>query len=174
MALFILDTRNQKDGFVIQALLKRGHTILRSKLPWGDIAVSTDITTVIDIKSSGGGLIELARNRMSKDRDRMKREILECFQNNGEITFLCFEPNMTRIEDIANWKVPCFSRWYKDPAKRGKPRTSVNPETLMKSIRTMCEPNHYMPGKTVGFQFATKENCGEIIENILLGGNNNG
>ena len=45
--------------------------------------------------------------------------------------------------------------------------TKVNPETLMKSIKTMTAQDHYRKGFKVDFEFATKQNCGEKILKIL-------
>lgn len=202
MSVIILDTRNQKDSFVEASLKQLGCQCLRSKLMFGDVALSTNVLKVIDLKSSGGGLIEIARNRCSNDHGRMKKEIEECLKFGGEITFMCFEPNMTCIEDIEHWEVPRFKgdvwgvkyfnpiskepltklqkeKWEKahptllcDKKRiklhgKGQLMTQVKPITLMKSIKTMCEPNHYKQGTKVNFVFATKENCGEKILEIL-------
>lgn len=174
----ILDTRNQKDWFVEKALKDKGCTIIRSKLPFGDVALSTNILNCIDLKSSGGGLIEVARNRCSKDHNRMKQEIENCLACGGKITFMCFEPGMNTIEDIEKWNVPSFKAdLYKIKKlnngtrericlhKKGQPMTKVNPTTLMKSIKTMTTQDHYKVGTKVEFVFATKENCaGKILE----------
>lgn len=182
--VIILDTRNQKDAFVEKSFKDLGFTIIRSKLPFGDVALPTNILNCVDLKSSGGGLIEVARNRCSKDHNRMKREIESCLNCGGKITFVCFEPGMSEIEDIANWKIPCFkSDLYKKVVtkdedgnekteticlhKKGQPMTKVNPITLMKSIQTMTTEDHYKNGTKVDFVFATKENCADIIIKIL-------
>lgn len=195
--IFIVDTRNQQDKFVVKGLQALGHTVIRSKLPFGDIALSTDILKCIDFKSSGGGLIELARNICSSDHSRLRIEIEKCLAVNGKITFLCFEPNITCVSDIAKWQVPRFKNdiWktvYIGPNKKafkksellinteyeikhiiahrkGDLMTQVKPETLMKAITTMSTPNHYKYGVTINFEFATKENCAEKILELLKG-----
>jgi len=181
----IVDTRNQKDDFVVKSLEKLGCTIVRSKLPFGDVALSSNILNCIDLKSSGGGLIEVAKNVCSKDHNRMKKEILNCLNCNGKITFMCFEPGIKSIEDVVKWEVPKFKgNQYRDKAiynergkiiaydririhKKGDLMTHVKPETLMKVLKTMTEQDHYKPGSKVEFIFATKENCGELILKIL-------
>jgi len=185
--IVILDTRNQKDSFVQEALEKLGCKILRSKLPFGDVALSSNILNCIDLKSSSGGLLELSKNRCSRDHNRMKAEIENCISCGGNITFMCFEPGMTKIDDIASWKVPTFKGdLYKKIVKedgsvervllhkKGQPMTKVNPETLMKSIKTMTSQDHYRKGFKVNFEFATKQNCGEKILKILQGEKSNG
>lgn len=180
----ILDTRNQKDAFVEKSFKDLGYTIIRSKLPFGDVALPTNILNCVDLKSSGGGLIEVARNRCSKDHNRMKREIESCLNCGGKITFACFEPGMKQIEDIANWRIPCFkSDLYKKTKstdesgneivkticlhKKGQPITKVNPLSLMKSLQTMTTQGHYKPGTKVDFIFVTKQNCASKILEIL-------
>lgn len=180
--VIIVDTRNQKDDFVVRALEQRGCTIVRSKLPFGDVALSTNILNCIDLKSSGGGLIEVAKNRCSKDHNRMKKEIESCLSVGGKITFMCFEPEMKTIEDIANWEIPHFKAdLYKTKRntegklervclhKKGQPMTKVKPESLMKSIQTMTTPDHYKVGTKVDFVFVDKNNCAEKIIEILGG-----
>ena len=178
--VIILDTRNQKDKFVEKAFKLLGYQIIRSKLPFGDVALPTNILNCVDLKSSGGGLIEVARNRCSKDHNRMKREIESCLNCGGKITFMCFEPNMKEVEDIEKWIIPCFKAdlyktrklddgTYKKIClhKRGQPMTKVSPLTLMKSIQTMTKLDHYKKGTKVDFVFATKENCANKILEIL-------
>lgn len=200
----IVDTRNQKDDFVVKSLQSLGYEVVREKLNFGDVAFDNSRHIVVDLKSSGGGLIELSRNRCSHDHNRMKNEIEKCLKYNGEITFLCFEPNINSIDDIINWQVPRFktnlwvTKYYEQETnkpltkdiinknknikyyskkellhKAGQLMTKIKPETLMKSLKTMCEPNHYMDGKKVNLEFATKENCGEKIINILTRYNKN-
>ena len=184
--VIILDTRNQKDYFVEKSFKDLGYKIIRSKLPFGDVALPTNILNCVDLKSSGGGLIEIARNRCSKDHNRMKKEIESCLSCGGKITFMCFEPGMEKIEDIANWVIPCFkSDLYKKIKtkdidgneetksiclhKKGQPMTKVNPIALMKSIQTMTTQDHYREGSKVEFVFASKDNCASKILEILGG-----
>lgn len=197
--LFILDTRNQKDSFVVKGLENLGFETTRQMLFFGDVVNAKNIYKAIDLKSSGGGLIELSRNICSKDHNRLKREIEKCAKFNGELIFLIFEPNISCIEDIKYWEVPKFKsdQWktiYIHPEtgercnklerqkktnenvkwitkkvvshKKGDLITNVKPETLMKAIKTMSEPNHY--ACKVSFRFTTKQNCGYDIYNLLL------
>lgn len=179
MKTIILDTRNQKDGFVESALRELGYNIVRSKLPFGDVALSTNILNCIDLKSSGGGLIELAKNICSKDHSRLKEEIKKCLEVDGNITFLCFEPKISSIEEIKNWEVPTFKNnlWkrkitpfgmkYEILHKKGEKMTKVKPETLMKAIMTMSEQDHYKKNTKINFVFTTKQDCGKIICKLL-------
>lgn len=200
----IVDTRNQKDSFVVKALKDLGYEVERDTLNFGDVAFDNARQIVVDLKSSGGGLIELCRNRCSKDHDRMKREIEKCIKYNGEITFLCFEPNINSIDEVCNWEVPKFKstvytmRYYEQGTnkpltkaiinkdknikyytkrevlhKKGQLLTQVKPETLMKSLQTMCKQDHYAKGKKVNLVFTNKKDCGKAIIEILKGKNDN-
>lgn len=178
--IFLLDTRNQKDDFVVKSLEALGQTVVRTKLPFGDVATPTNLFNAIDLKSSGGGIIELARNRCSKDHNRMKNEILNCLSVGGKITFMCFEPNITKLEDIKNWQSPKFKGdLYKTVQHedgsyskiclhlKGQPMCRTNPETLIKSLQTMTTQDHYGKDFKVDLVFATKQNCGQKIIDIL-------
>ena len=192
---FIVDTRNQDDSFVIKGLeelgFKMGRDILRSKLPFGDIALASNLLNAIDFKSSGGGLIELSKNICSKkDHARLKREINNCLKFGGKITFLCFETendsNIKSVADVHKWQVPRFkSSLYKKLTtpegeevkillhRKGELMTKVNPSTLQKALETMSEPNHYGENTKVDFEFTDKKNCATKILDILLRGENN-
>lgn len=180
MKVVILDTRNQKDSFVQKSLEDLGCTIVRSKLPFGDVALSKNILNCVDLKSSGGGLIELSKNVCSGDHARVKREIKNCLSVNGKITFLCFESGINCIDDIEKWQVPTFKAdLFKTKVldsgerkkvvlhRKGELMTKVKPETLKKAIKTMSEKDHYKQGFVVDFEFTTKEKCGEKILEIL-------
>ena len=195
MATFILDTRNQKDAFVEKSLKELGHDVVRSKLPFGDVAERYDMFNCIDLKSSGGGLIELAHNICSSDHNRMKKEIENCLAVHGNITFLIFEPEIHCLEDVKYWIVPKFKHniWkkvrylrgvpvpknkVKDGEiydiksvmvhKAGEPMTKVKAETLYKCMKTISEPDHYGKGTKVNFVFTDKNKCGKVIEDLLL------
>lgn len=172
MITFILDSRNQKDSFVEKALNDLGHKTSRDfKLSFGDVAKSTNVFNTIDLKSSGGGLIELAKNVCSKDHNRLKMEILKALNKGGQITFLCFEPNIHSIDDIATWQVPTFkSSLYKNGKclhKKGEKMTKVAPETLMKALKTITTQDHYAPNFKVNLEFTTKDDCGRKIVEIF-------
>jgi len=106
---FIVDTRNQKDDFVIKSLNRLGHSCSRLKLYFGDIVKKGDMLKSIDFKSSSGGIMELIKNICSKDHIRFKEEINKCINYGGQLTFLCFEDGINCIDDIRNFKIPVFN-----------------------------------------------------------------
>ena len=105
----IADTRNQVDDFAVKEIIKQGYEVRRMTLPFGDFALLDNLTYAIDIKSSGGGILELARNVCSTDHQRLKREIKKCAEWNGEICFLIAnEDGVNSIDDLLTWKSPTF------------------------------------------------------------------
>lgn len=160
----IADTRNQVDDFAVRKIQECGYGVRRMTLPFGDFALLDNLTCAVDIKSSGGGVLELSRNVCSKDHERLRREILKCAEWNGKICFLIAnEDGITNIDQLPNWKSPC----YKSGKLKGKPFTQVKGETLMKALLTMSQPNYYKDGLTVRFVFCKKEDAGKKIIEIL-------
>lgn len=105
----LADTRNQIDDFVIEEIKKLGYEVKRMTLPFGDFAFLDNLTYCVDIKSSSGGIVEIAKNICSSDHDRLRREIKKCFEWNGEICFLIAnEDGIEKLEDLITWKVPHF------------------------------------------------------------------
>ena len=58
----IADTRNQVDDFAVRSIESQGYKVKRMTLPFGDFALIDNLTCAVDIKSSGGGIVEIARN----------------------------------------------------------------------------------------------------------------
>lgn len=160
----IADTRNQVDDFAVRKIMSCGYEVRRMTLPFGDFALLDNLTCAVDIKSSGGGILELCRNVCSSDHERLRREILKCAEWNGEICFLIAnDDGIEKVEDLINWKSPC----YKSGKMKGKPFTNVKGETFMKALQTMSQPDRYKKGLTVHFSFCKKEDAGIKILTIL-------
>lgn len=160
----IADTRNQVDDFAVKSIEKQGYVVRRMGLPFGDFALLDNLTCAVDIKSSGGGIVEIARNICSKDHQRLKREIKKCAEWGGKICFLVANDEGIRsVDDLANWQSPT----YKSGKLKGKPFTRVSGTALMKAIKTMSQPNYYAKGLTVRFSFCDKKSAGEKILKIL-------
>lgn len=82
------DTRNKVGEHVRknEQLRSLGYAILRSKLPAGDYALMTDLSTVIDTKKD---IQEIYGNLIGKEHDRFRRECLLCRENNIRLVILC-------------------------------------------------------------------------------------
>lgn len=138
MYTFILDSRNQKDEFVDNALKVLGHDTQRLQLYYGDVAVKGDMLNCIDLKSSGGGILELMSNVCSSDHSRLKREIQKAILYGGSLTFLCFENGIKSIDDIINYKMPVFKStvyktcYYDKITHKRTKKTDINASFLKK------------------------------------------
>lgn len=160
----VADTRNQVDDFAIRDIKWQGYDVKRMALPFGDFALLDNLTCAVDIKSSGGGIVEIAKNICSKDHERLKREILKCAEWGGEICFLVANNDgITNVDQLAQWESPR----YKSGKLKGQVFTRIKGETLMKAIKTMSQPNYYADGLTVRFSFCAKQDAGKKIIQIL-------
>ncbi len=141
----IEDTRNQigKHQEINQYFKERGIKVLRSKLPYGDYGRIDNLTTVIDTKA---GFEEIVGNFASKDRDRVKREILHSKAYGVEVIFLIVDKKAKCIEDAQKWV-----------NKRGR----VSGETLYKILNT------FVVRYNVRFEFCTPEQSGPKILELL-------
>ena len=129
-----------------------GAKLIRSKLPIGDYALLTDLSTVIDTKQD---LQEVYSNIIS-DHKRFIAEIVKAKDNEIKLIFLVEHgKDINCITDVANWVNP------RRPQKGKKP--PVPSTQLCKAMETIqerygCE-----------FLFCSKNDTGKrIIE--LLGG----
>jgi len=103
------DTRNQDDAWACEQIRAQGYEVHRHTLSFGDFALSSEIRLAIDIKSSSGGIVEIARNVCSKDHNRLKREIFKCVAVHGQICFLVAgNHGITSIADLNNWVSPIY------------------------------------------------------------------
>ena len=143
MAVIIEDTRQHVGKY------DEAHThfdladvsVIRSKLAVGDY--SAPPSRVVDTKK---GFEEVVSNFCSKDRDRVKREIMLAKHMGTELVFLIIDKTATCIEDAKTWK-----------NKRGK----VSGETLYKTLDTMVKRYG------VRFEFCAPADSGKRILELL-------
>lgn len=103
------DTRNQDDLWACEQIRAQGYEVHRNCLSFGDFALSSEIRLAIDIKSSSGGIVEIARNVCSKDHNRLKQEIFKCVAVGGQICFLIAgNHGITSLADLNNWVSPIY------------------------------------------------------------------
>jgi len=124
-----------------------GCLTLSSKLPFGDYARMDNLTVAVDTKQ---GFEEVVGNFCSKDRDRVKKEILSAQKHGVELIFLIVDESATCLEDAKHWI-----------NLRGK----VKGETLFKTLDT------FRVRYGVRFEFCNPENAAESILNLLGVGN---
>lgn len=139
----IEDTRNQigKHKKLNAGLKNAEVSVLRSKIIVGDY--TTPPAVAVDTKA---GFEELVTNFCSKDRNRVKREILKAQAIGTQLIFLVIDEKATCIEDAKKWK----NRYGK-----------VKGETLYKTLDT------FVKRYGVQFEFATPEESGKRIVELL-------
>ena len=142
----IEDTRNQigKHKKLNAGLKNAGVSVLRSKIIVGDY--TTPPAVAVDTKA---GFEELVTNFCSKDRNRVKRELLKAQEIGTKLIFLVIDEKAACIEDAKRWK----NRFG-----------TVKGETLYKTLDTFA--------KRYGarFEFATPEESGQKIIELLSEG----
>jgi len=142
--------------------------ILRSKLPFGDYALLTDYTLVVDYKAN---VMEIAGN-LTHEHARFKREILGANENGIGLVVLIVEEEQYTLDNLAEkYAIPRYKSdgWGKDKVTgkkvrthyKGQPMAQFNVATLVKIMKTMQEKYGVL------FMFTTKEKCGKDIIDIL-------
>ena len=116
-------------------------SLIRSKMAVGDYSAAP--SRVVDTKK---GFEEVVGNFCSKDRDRVKREIMLAKHMGTELIFLIIDDKATSIEDAKTWK-----------NKRGK----VSGDTLYKTLDTFSKRYG------VRFEFCTPADSGKRILELL-------
>lgn len=150
--IFIHDTRDQagKHNNVINYLTENGHTVIRSKMYVGDVALFENQLRCIDLKKD---LNEVAGN-VCQQHDRFQREMLRAKELGIQLVILVEHGHGVRsIDDVEGWV---------NPRLKKNPRATTG-ETLAKVMRTMQERYG------VRWEFTTKAECGRRIVEILGG-----
>lgn len=143
-----------------------GQKWITSKLPAGDYALLTDMSTVIDTKK---GLAEVTSN-LIQDHERFRREADFCVENGIKLIVLVEEPGMKSLRDVASWKNPRWLKWHriKNAQERGRmlyvkvaDRPPVSSPTLMKIMATMAKDHG------VRWEFCDPKDSGKKILELL-------
>ena len=143
--VLVEDTRNQagkhKDKHAYWDRI--GQKYVRSKLPAGDYALLTDMSTVIDTKK---GLSEVVNN-LIQDHVRFRKEADFCVENGIKLIVLVEEPGIKTVSDVAKWRNPRGLYWHKvkNAHEYGRmlnvrvpDRPPISSPTLMKVMATMA------------------------------------
>jgi len=148
--IFIHDTRNKpgKHDNVENYLRDNGHTIIRSKMYVGDIALLHDQSVCIDLKQN---LQEVCSN-ICQQHVRFRNELIRAQEANIRLLFLVQHSRSIRtLSDVRHWR---------------NPRLSVSPYALNGPAlyqRLVTIENRY--GTT--FHFCDKSKTGEMIVELL-------
>lgn len=154
MVTLIEDTRQQanKHENKHRFFEKHGIKYIRSKLPIGDYALLTDLSTIVDTKQS----IQEIIGNVTQQHKRFAAECELAKENDIRLCVL--------IEDMAVTCIDDLYRWY-NPRLRFSPRATTG-RTLAKILHGM-EINH-----GVKFHFCKPEESGQVILELLGAGNN--
>lgn len=169
--LFIHDTRDKigKHRNVDRYIEACGHSIVRSKMFVGDVAVFADQTVCVDLKQ---GLQEVYGNIIS-DHRRFKSEVVRARDNGIKLIVVVEEAGIDDVSHVHEWVNPRAERYkmlheahaagkmlrYKIPTK--PPVSSAQLEIAM---RTMAE--------RYGFEwrFCDPSETGKVVMEVLTNG----
>lgn len=149
--IFIHDTRNKpgKHDNVENYLRDNGHTIIRSKMYVGDIALLHDQSVCIDLKQN---LQEVCSN-ICQQHVRFRNELIRAQEANIRLLFLVQHSRSIRtLSDVRHWK---------------NPRRAVSPYALdgmeiYKRLVTIETKYH------TKFYFCDKTHTGKAIIQLLM------
>lgn len=157
--ILIEDTRNQagKHRNVHRQIGAMGHQIVRSKLYVGDYQLANRGDVVVDTKRD---MLELAMD-ICRDHKRFSEECKKA--RDAGIRLVILTEEVLPPGGLAAWKSPIW-KTTTGRHKAGEPISKVRPETLYKTINTLC-------GKYgVEFRFCDKDETGARIMEILTEG----
>lgn len=151
--IFIHDTRNKpgKHDNVENYLRDNGHTIIRSKMYVGDIALLHDQSVCIDLKQN---LQEVCSN-ICQQHVRFRNELIRAQEANIRLLFLVqHSRNIRTLSDVRHWK---------------NPRLTVSPYALDGPALYQRLQSIEVKYNTV-FYFCTKRETGSYIIQLLQNG----
>lgn len=174
--IFVHDTRDQagKHKNVEEYLLSRGHEIVRTKLYVGDISLLHNQSVCIDLK--GLGMREVYSN-LVQQHDRFKAEAIRARDAHIKLIILVENDQVKTLDDVINWKNPrvieyeriALAHIHGKLLQRKLPsRPPVSSKRLMNMMRVMALKYG------IEWQFCTKAEAGIRVEQILIGGGENG
>lgn len=147
------DTRQQegKHKNIENYFKQAGIRVERCCLYAGDYAIANDQSRAVDTKQD---VMEIAKDILSADHDRFKRECIRAMEAGIKLLILVEEP--LPEGGLINWVAP------KDV--RGKPFSNVKGETLRRAMLTMTVKYG------VRFRFCHSSQTGRIIAEYLAEG----
>lgn len=152
------DTRQKDKSHTLKELgfQQLGYELLRTKLECGDYQMPMKAVT-IDTKKD---INELVMD-ITKDHIRFRNELMLAQKVGKKMYILVEEKGYWSLENIHLWQSPK----YKYGAKKGKPITSANMETMQKVLKTMAQKYNCT------FLFCDPKDSARIIIQILERGN---
>ena len=147
--VFIHDTRDVKGKHKIleEWMAREGHTLIRSKMYVGDIALLHDQSRCIDLKSLG--LAEVYSN-IVQAHNRFRDECVRAKEAGIELIVLVEDKTVRNIDEVHLWQNPqqavwekkkAMHKWYEDHGKHPDPlpKPPVSSERLAGMMKAMTE-----------------------------------
>ena len=169
--VFIHDTRDQagKHKVLEDWMEKEGHTLVRSKMYVGDIALLHNQSVCIDLKSLG--LAEVYNN-LVQTHNRFREECIRAQEAGIKLIVLVEEKSIRELSDVQYWINPQQKRWDKQKSynewlrQHGK---EPNPQTKppVSSERLMGMMNAMTMKYGVEWYFCHPDRVGEFVYRIL-------
>lgn len=169
--VFIHDTRDQagKHKVLEDWMEREGHTLVRSKMYVGDIALLHNQSVCIDLKSLG---LSEVYNNLVQSHNRFREECIRAQDAGIKLIVLIEEKSVRELSEVKNWENPQQKRWDKQRAynewlkQHGK---EPNPQTKppVSSERLMGMMNAMTMKYGVEWYFCPPDRVGEFVYRIL-------
>ena len=169
--IFIHDTRDQigKHKNLEDWMEKNGHTLIRSKMYVGDIALLHNQSVCIDLKSLG--LTEVYSN-LVQSHNRFRDECIRAKEANIKLIVLVEEKSVRELSEVKNWINPQRVRWERQKAynewliDHGKePNKQTKPPVSSERLMGMMDAMNQKYG--VEWYFCHPDRVGEFVYRIL-------
>lgn len=151
--MIIVDSREQKNQFIIDYFESHNIDYVIQKLDVGDYSLEGSPHFVIDRKAN---VQELVQN-IIHEHDRLSREIQRAIDNNIQLVFLIEDEDIKCLDDLGKW----FN--YR---KKWSPKATQG-EQLLKAINTMIEHRYRNYNYTLRFLFVDREHYATTLLRLL-------
>ena len=169
--IFIHDTRDQtgKHKALEEWMEREGHTLVRSKMYVGDIALLHDQSVCVDLKSLG--LTEVYNN-LVQSHSRFRNECIRAQEANIKLIVLVEQKGVRSLDDVKKWENPQRKRWDKKHlynqwliAHGKEPVAESKPPVPSERLAGMMDAMNLKYG--VEWEFCHPDDVGENVYRIL-------
>ena len=148
---------------------KNGHTLVRSKMYVGDIALLHNQSVCIDLKSLG--MTEVYSN-LVQSHNRFRDECMRAKEANIKLIVLVEEKSIHELSEVKYWINPQRKRWERQKAynqwliDHGKePNKQTKPPVSSERLMGMMDAMHQKYG--IEWYFCHPDRVGEFVYRIL-------
>lgn len=151
--MIIVDTREQKNQFILEYFEAHGIEYRINKLDVGDYSLEGSPHFSIDRKAN---VQELVGN-MIHDHERLSKEIQRAIDNKVDLVFLIEDENIKCLDDLIDWHN--YRRKWSPKATEG--------EQLLKCINTMIDHRYNNYDYSLRFLFTDHEHYASVLVRLL-------